>query len=319
MALGPPVARSDPRRPVSETILRVGTRRSPLARAQAGAVVAALAARAPGCRAVAVPLSTAGDRSRATEGPLDFTDAIDAAILAGDLDLGVHSAKDLPAAMRPGIRIGAVPRREDPRDCLVLRGPGALTRLPPGTRIGTSSCRRRAQLRRARPDIEIVDLRGNVDTRLSRVRSGELDGVLLAVAGLARLERTAEIAERLPTTSFLPAPGQGALAVTYRASDRALGRLLRTVDHPMSRNAVVAERAFSSAIGGDCRVPLAAQATVRGGVLTLRAEVLDLTGDRSWSGRLAGPAGTARSVGRRLAEVARRAGVQEWMAGGPGQ
>ena len=297
-------------------VVRVGTRRSSLARAQTATLVSALEARFPGLQAVPVLITTAGDRTRATSGPLDFTDAIDSAVLSGIVDVGVHSAKDLPSAMRRSIRIGAIPLREDPRDCLVLRTPGSLKGLAAGSRIGSSSLRRQAQLRRARPDLEIVELRGNVDTRISRVREGTLDGALLAVAGMRRLGRESEIDEVLPPASFLPAPGQGALAVTARKGDRRMARLLNALDHPASRQAVIAERAFSTALGGDCRVPLAALGRVRGGFLTLRAEVLDPLGDRHWSGRVVGSAVGSAQLGRRLAREAMGAGVGEWMTGG---
>ncbi len=288
--------------------VRVGTRRSALARAQTELIVRALSRVTPGATFEVVPLATDGDRTRATSGPLDFTDAIDRALERREVDLAVHSAKDLPARLRPSVGIAAVPRREDPRDCLVLRRPGRLADLPDGARVGSSSVRRRAQLARARPDLEVVELRGNVDSRIARVRAGEIDGAVLAVAGIRRLGRSEDIAEVLPTRRFLPAPGQGALAVTIRVEDRRMRRLVAPLDHSPSHRAVVAERAFSEAVGGDCTVPLAALARVRGRSLSLRAELFGPEGELRWHGAAVGPATSARRLGVRLGRSARRHG-----------
>ncbi|MGI0151310.1 MAG: hydroxymethylbilane synthase, partial [Thermoplasmata archaeon] len=196
--------------------VRVGTRRSPLARAQAGSVLSRLGRAHPGVRFEPVLIDTSGDRDRSTGGSPDFTDAIDRRLLRGEIDLAVHSAKDLPAELDRRLEILACPRRADPRDCLVAgRIPRA--RLPRGARVGSSSLRRRAQLLRWRADLRVVEIRGNVDTRIGWVRSGSIDAAILAVAGLARLGRTGDVDRILPTSKFLPAPAQGALAVVGRS------------------------------------------------------------------------------------------------------
>ncbi len=198
-------AESAPRRPVTERV-RVGTRRSPLARAQTDAVVARLGRLAPSWKFEVVAVETSGDRDRSLGGSPDFTDAIDRALLRGEVDLAVHSAKDLPADLDRGLELVACPRRADARDCLILgRGDGA-TGLVRGARVGSSSLRRRAQLLRWRPDLTVVEIRGNVDSRIGLVRSDALDAAILAVAGVSRLGRASEISQVLPASAFLPAP-----------------------------------------------------------------------------------------------------------------
>lgn len=289
--------------------IRVGTRRSRLALAQTDLVIRALRSVAPRLSFVAAPITTQGDRTRASSVPLDFTDAIDRALDAGEVDLSVHSAKDLPARLRAPLRIAAVPRREDPRDCLVLGRPGTLLSLARGACLGSSSPRRRAQLARARPDLVVVDLRGNVDSRIDRVRAHQFDGVVLAAAGLRRLGRSAEIDAVLDTRRFLPAPGQGALALVVRKDDPRTSRLAATLNHPPSRAALAAERAFSLGVGGDCDLPLAAMATLREGRLTLRAEILTPTGRTGWAGGVSGAPTHAGSLGRELARRAKKSGA----------
>ncbi len=280
--------------------VRVGTRRSPLARAQTDLVLRALGRAAPDVSFRAVPIDTSGDRDRSVGGSPDFTDAIDRALLAGEIDLAVHSAKDLPVALDPALEIVACPRRADPRDCLVVGAGGRGATLPQGARVGSSSLRRRAQLLRERPDLRVVEVRGNVDTRVSLARSGAVDAVILAVAGLARLGRGSEAAVVLPTERFLPAPAQGALGVVARAGDRAVRSLGRGIDHAATRAAVTAERSFAAALGGDCEVPLGALGSARGAVLRLDGEVLSADGRRSLRSRLSGPASRAAALGDRL-------------------
>ncbi len=292
---------------MTETI-RLGTRGSALARVQAELVRAALGRRRPKIDVRVVPIVTQGDRVQDRATDLDFTDAIDRALVAGEVDLAVHSAKDLPAVASRGVRLAAFLPRADPRDALVLRTRGTLASLPPGTRLGSSSPRRRAQLRRARPDLELVELRGNVDTRLARVQSGEIDGAVLAVAGLRRLGRADAVTEVLSVARFLPAPGQGAIAVAVRASDRALGRKVAELDDPRTRAAVTAERSFVEGVGGDCDTPLGAVATVRAGRLWLRAELLSANGQRTVAGARRGAPNSARAIGLGLATGVLRAG-----------
>jgi hydroxymethylbilane synthase len=275
--------------------IRVGTRRSPLARAQTDLILAALTQTKPEWRLETVPIETTGDRGAG--GSTDFTDMIDRALLDGEIDLAVHSAKDLPAELDQRLALLATPPRADPRDCLVVAASIEPGRLPPGTRVGSSSPRRRAQLLRWRPDLVVVEIRGNVGTRIERVRSGEVDAAILAVAGIERLHRTEEIGRILPTSTFLPAPAQGALAVVGRAGETELAAAIGTIDHPATHASVVAERSVAAALGGNCLIPLGALATVRGRRLALVGEVLSLDGTRRWNGRRNGPMDEAARLG----------------------
>ncbi len=296
--------------------LRLGTRASPLARVQAEGVRAALAARHPGLTVELVFVRTTGDR---VTGPLAaaggkglFVKEIEEALLDGRIDAGVHSMKDVPARLAAGLVIGAVPERADARDVLI-GGDGGLAGLPPGARIGTASPRRRAQLLAHRPDLVVVLLRGNVDTRLRKWRAGEVDALLLAAAGLARLGISEPAAQPLPVDEFLPAVGQGALALECRADDGATRALLAAVDQPAAATAVAAERAFLAAVGGDCNSAIAAHATLAGGRLTLRALVIDPDGRRRLEERDTAPAADAEALGRTVATRLLAAGAAALM------
>ena len=283
----------------------IGTRGSRLALIQADLVCAALRAAHPGLQLEVRHISTRGDRI--TDRPLAelgrngvFVSEIEAALREHAVDLAVHSAKDLPSRLAPDMRIGALMRREDPRDVLVSRR-GPLAALPPGSRIGTSSPRRTAQLRSARPDLELLDIRGNVDTRLRRLADGGYDALVLAAAGLIRLGRAAEITERLEPGIMLPAVGQGALALEVRADDVATAALVAPLADSRTTKAIAAERAFLARLGGDCAAVAAAYATVADD------DTLSITGiTGSLTGALlresaTGPA-TDAGVGSRLAE-----------------
>ena len=296
--------------------LRLGTRASPLARVQAEGVRAALAARHPGLTVELVFVRTTGDR---VTGPLAaaggkglFVKEIEEALLDGRIDAGVHSMKDVPARLAAGLVIGAVPERADARDVLI-GGDGGLAGLPPGARIGTASPRRRAQLLAHRPDLAVVLLRGNVDTRLRKWRAGEVDALLLAAAGLARLGISEPAAQPLPVDEFLPAVGQGALALECRADDGATRALLAAVDQPAAASAVAAERAFLAAVGGDCNSAIAAHATLADGRLTLRALVTDPDGRRRLEERDTAPAADAEALGRTVATRLLAAGAAALM------
>ena len=296
--------------------LRLGTRASPLARVQAEGVRVALAARHPGLTVELVFVRTTGDR---VTGPLAaaggkglFVKEIEEALLDGRIDAGVHSMKDVPARLAAGLVIGAVPERADPRDVLI-GGDGGLAGLPAGARIGTASPRRRAQLLAHRPDLVVVLLRGNVDTRLRKWRAGEVDALLLAAAGLARLGISEPAAQPLPVDEFLPAVGQGALALECRADDGATRALLAAVDQPAAATAVAAERAFLAAVGGDCNSAIAAHATLAGGRLTLRALVTDPDGRRRLEERDTAPAADAEALGRTVATRLLAAGAAALM------
>jgi hydroxymethylbilane synthase len=207
-----------------------------------------------------------------------FVKEIEEALATGQVDLGVHSMKDLPAHLAPGLVLGAVPSRADARDVLVGGPPGGIGALGAGSRVGTSSVRRRAQILAIRRDLELVPLRGNVDTRLGRLERGELDAIVLAAAGLARLGVKPLSMQPLSMDDLLPAVGQGALALECRAEDADTRGLLAVVSDAAAEAAAAAERGFLVAIGGDCNTPLAAYARVDEGRITLRALVTDAEG-----------------------------------------
>ncbi|GIG28715.1 hydroxymethylbilane synthase [Cellulomonas marina] len=275
--------------------VRIGTRASALARTQTGHVADALVAL--GCPAVeTVHVRTEGDVSTAPLSSLGgtgvFVTALRDALLDGRCDVAVHSFKDLPTAAAPVLRIAAVPVREDTRDVLCASGGRTLADLPAGARVGTGSPRRAAQLRAARPDLEVVDLRGNVDTRLGRVTSGDLDAVVLARAGLARLGRLEAVTQTFGPDLMVPAAAQGALAVEVRAdeADPALLAALAALDHRTSRLEVLAERAVLAQLEAGCAAPVGATAWIdegrspeggTGPVLHLRAAVVAVDGRRA--------------------------------------
>ena len=248
--------------------LRLGTRRSPLALTQSGMVAAAITA-ATGRAVELVEITTYGDTSQATNELISqigstgvFVNNLREALLREDVDLAVHSLKDLPTAEPDRLVLAAIPEREDVRDVLVARDGHKLADLPAGARIGTGSLRRAAQLRLLRPDLEVVAIRGNIDTRVGFVASGRLDGVLLAYAGLSRLGRIGEATDYFDPAEFLPAPGQGALAVECREDDTALREALAALDHRPTRAAVVAERALLAALEAGCSAPVGGYAQV---------------------------------------------------------
>lgn len=250
--------------PSVQRALRIGTRPSALAVAQSGQVAERL--RAAGHDAVLVEISSVGDRSTAPVVELGvgvFVSALREALAAGEIDVAVHSYKDLPTAPDPRLVLAAVPPREDPRDALVARDGLVLGELPAGSRVGTGSPRRTAQLDALGLGLEVVPIRGNVDTRIGKVRSGELDAVVVAAAGLRRLGRVDEATELLEPVQMLPAPAQGALAVECRESDVELASALAAaLDDPFARVAVTAERAVLAALEAGCSAPVAALAEI---------------------------------------------------------
>ncbi len=263
--------------------MRIGTRGSALAMAQSGQVATALA-KASGEEVELVPISTEGDHSTASLASLGgtgvFASALREALLAGECDLVVHSLKDLPTDAYPGLRIGAIPKRADARDAMIG---SALDALAIGARVGTGSPRRAAQLRAARQDLDVVDIRGNVDTRLGRVKEGDLDAAVLALAGLTRLGRQDAVTEILELCPWPTAPGQGALALEVResGSSSALSSALAAVDHPSSRLSVLAERAVLARLEAGCAAPIGATAVLDGELLFLSATVYAQDGSRS--------------------------------------
>ena len=287
--------------------LRVGTRASALALAQSSAVGMRIAELAGGT-AELTRIRTLGDVNR---GPLAsiggtgvFVIEVRSRLLAGDVDVIVHSLKDLPTAPCPGIALAAVPGREDPADALCARGRFTLDTLPRGATVGTGSPRRAAQLRRHRPDLNVRAIRGNVDTRLSMVSTGALDAVVLAAAGLARLGRSAAITQRLDPEVMLPAPAQGALAVETRTGDTQdswYAAALREVEDAGTRFAVTAERSLLAALEAGCTAPVGAYATVKDGLLTLTGSVIATDGTAEVRGSTVGVATAAEQLGRELA------------------
>jgi len=301
--------------------LRLGTRGSELARTQSQSVADAITA-ATGTPVELVHIVTEGDRSSAAIAQLGgtgvFVTAIRRALRDGEIDLAVHSYKDLPTAPEPGLILAAVPGREDPRDVLVARDGLTLGELPAGARIGTGAPRRVAQLRALGLGLEVVPIRGNVDTRLSRVRAGDLDAVVLARAGLARLGRLAVVTETLDPLQVLPAPAQGALAVECRTSDARTRELLGRLEDPAARACVVAERAVLAALEAGCSAPVAAYAEVAEGdtgpELFLRASVTAIDGSDAVRGSATGSLADAAGLGRSLAAELLDRGAAELMA-----
>ena len=293
----------------------IGTRGSALARWQADHVTAELARLAPGLEITQQIIVTEGDRFQT--GPVIerggkgvWVKEIEAALLAGTIDLAVHSLKDVPGQLAEGLALAAIPPRADPRDVLISRDGHALRALPPGSRVGTSSLRRVCLLRAARSDLRIELLRGNVDTRLRKVAEGVVDAAVLAAAGLDRLGFSARITERLSTHDMLPAIGQGALAIETRAEDPAVRALCRRLADPAAEATVGAERALLLGLGAGCRTPVAGHATIEGGMLRLRGLVGRPDASEILRDEESGPVDDAAAIGGRLATrlIARGAG-----------
>ncbi len=291
--------------------LRLGTRRSALATAQA-LLVADDLTQATGRIVVLVPVTTYGDTSSAALAQIGgtgvFVSALRDALLAGEVDFAVHSLKDLPTGAAEGITLAAVPRRADPRDALVARDGLVLGELPAGSRLGTGSPRRTAQVRALGLGLDVVDIRGNVDTRLRMVVDGTVDGILLARAGLARLGRLDAVTETLDPLQMLPAPGQGALALECRADDAATAALLAVLDDTGSRATVTAERSLLGALEAGCSAPvgaLAEAADPESGSeepeIYLRAVVSSIDGAAAVRLSATGPLHQAERIGRDLA------------------
>lgn len=249
--------------------IRIGTRGSRLALAQTQTVVEMLSQKVQGLKARVVTVRTAGDRLPAwkrgeTDGKGAFTEDIESLLIKKEIDIAVHSLKDLSVEQSETLELGATPPRGDPRDALVSRSGVAFSGLPDGAKIGTSSIRRKAQLRSLRHDLLMVDLHGNVETRLRRLGESRLDGIVLAAAGLDRLAFSARIAERLPVQDVVPAAGQGTIAVQVRRGDRGIKRMVSAINDEKTMLAAECERAFARAIGGDCYVPAGAYAVCKG-------------------------------------------------------
>jgi len=284
----------------------IGARGSRLSLRQVELVSAALRAARPDVRLAVREIHTEGDRSGAPLAQIGglgvFTKAIEDALLAGDADIAIHSMKDLPTALADGLTIAAVPPREDVRDTLVTRDGRTLAELPRGARIGTGSGRRAVQVRALRPDVETAEIRGNVDTRIRKVETGEYDGAVLALAGLSRLGLTQKAGQVFSVDEMLPAVGQGALAIEVRAADAEALALAALIDDTHTRVAVEAERAYLARLGGGCRQPVGAHAVVNGDELALRV-MIEHEGGRIARAEVRGRASEAAALGVRAAEM----------------
>ena len=301
--------------------VRIGTRASALALWQAREVAARIAAQPAAPAVELVHIRTSGDQQVDVPlwqvgGRAFFTREIDRALLAAEVDVAVHSLKDLPTQLDEGLVLAALLPRADPRDALVSRSGAVLAQLPAGARIGTSSLRRRAFLARLRPDAVPLELRGNVPTRIERLQRGEYDAIVLAAAGLARLDLAQHVTEFLSPDSFPPAVSQGVIGVCARSGDIETQRLLVALDDREARLAATAERALLRRLEGGCQVPLGALATVQGGDLSLMACICALDGTRQLSARGRVPAGdaAAEALGVRIAEELLARGAADLMA-----
>ena len=284
--------------------IRIGTRASLLALWQAEHVQALLSA--AGHEVELHKITTTGDevldrRLQSIGGKGAFLKEIEEALLAGHVDLAVHSLKDVPTALPPGLSLCAYLERADPRDALITNSGKRLDTLPAGARVGTTSLRRSSQIRALRPDLHVNDLRGNVDTRLRRLRDRHYDAVVLALAGLVRLGRAAEVTQVLEPDVFVPAPGQGAIALECREDDADMRAAAAALNHPETARAVTAERAFLAALEGGCNVPLGAHATPAAEGLALRAFVARPDGTTIL--RAEGSGGDPDELGRRVAAL----------------
>ena len=302
--------------------IRIGTRGSPLALAQTRLVRAALAA-AHGWseeHSEIVTIRTSGDRIQ--DRPLAeaggkglFTKEIEEALLAGAIDLAVHSAKDMPTVLPGGLAITAVLAREDPRDVFISRKAKTLRELPPGAKVGTASLRRQALVLRARRDLAVVPMRGNVETRLRKLDAGEVDATLLALAGLKRLGLQAAATALLPLDEFLPAVGQGVIAIEVRADDAKTCALLAAVDDRDTATALAAERAFLAVLDGSCRTPIAGHATIAHGRLAFRGLIAKPDGSETFETARAGAVADAAALGADAGrELKSRAGADFFAA-----
>ena len=301
-------------------MIRLGTRTSALALAQATSVAAAL--RACGHLAELVPMRTEGDRLAAARlaligGKGLFVREIEDALLAHTIDVAVHSLKDLPAELPDGLVLVAFPPREDPRDVLVARGPGGLAALPPGAVVGTSSPRRRALVLAERPDLVVEPLRGNVDTRLRKLEAGGYEAIVLAAAGLVRLGLTPPHTTPLDVDVFVPAVGQGVLGIEARSDDERTRTALAAFDDRPTRACATAERAFLARLGASCVTPVAAHASIAGATLVMRALVVSEDGQRILRETGATAPAEAATLGRQLAEKLLEQGAAEMVALSP--
>lgn len=287
--------------------IKIGTRGSKLALWQANWVKSAIISINPSIPVDLIIIKTKGDKI--LDVPLAmvggkglFVKEIEEALLDGRIDLAVHSMKDMPAEIPPGLCIGAVPEREAPNDVLISKNGLLFSELISGGRIGTSSLRRSAQLLHARPDLVILPLRGNLDTRLKKLETENMDAIILAAAGVKRLNFESRITEYIDENVMLPAVGQGALCIEIRENDTEIEPIVAALDHQKTRSAVMGERAFSNRLEGGCQVPIAALGKIEKNILTLSGLVADIDGKTILKKTLSGPVGQSESIGVKLAD-----------------
>ncbi len=297
-------------------VLRIGTRASKLALAQAQWVRKRISAEYPDLEVELVTIRTKGDRIR--DRPLStiggkglFVKEIEEALQRKEIDIAVHSLKDVPAELPGNLYIGCIPAREDPFDVIISKNNASLEQLPKGSRIGTGSLRRAAQLLHHRPDLEIVPLRGNLDTRLKKLYSLDLGAIIVAAAGLKRMGLTGRITQVLPADLMLPAIGQGALGLELRLDDRHTGNMVTFLDHYPTRVALEAERAFLEALKGGCQLPVAGFGQLTDDRLSLDGMVADVKGKKIVRDRVSGPPQEANALGAVLAHRLLDAGARE--------
>jgi hydroxymethylbilane synthase len=292
---------------MAQAVIRIATRKSPLALWQAEHVAQRLRAAFPGLATELVAMVTRGDKL--LDAPLSkvggkglFVKELEQGMLEGEADIAVHSMKDVPVEFPEGLHLAAILEREDPRDALVSSRYPSFQALPPHAKIGTSSLRRQCQLKELLPACEIISLRGNVNTRLAKLDAGEFDAIVLAAAGLKRLGFHGRITESLPPETSLPAMGQGAIGIECRAGDARMNQWLRSLHHEATALRVTAERAMNERLQGGCQVPIAGFAELQGGRLRLRGLVGSPDGRQMVRGEMTGPSAQARELGVALAE-----------------
>ena len=285
----------------------VGSRASQLALLQARLVISELKEVAPALEFTIEKISTTGDRDRNASlsqigGQGVFVKELEVAMLAGKIDIAVHSLKDVPTELSSGLKLAAVTTRQDARDIIISKSGKKLNDLPSGAVIGTGSQRRAVQLHQLRPDIKTSDLRGNIDTRIRKAHSKELDGVLLAAAALIRLELQDKITEYLPMQDFIPAVGQGAIGIEIRQEDNQLSDLVTLINHTSTWERVIAERSFLRHLGGGCQAPIAAHATINNSIMQMFGLVASTDGTKVLRSFMEGPSDYPEKLGTLLAQ-----------------
>ena len=299
--------------------IRVGTRGSRLAIAQTEIALAALRRAHPGVRFEVVTISTKGDVDKRPLFTMDekgiFEKEVNEAVKNGEVDFAVHSLKDVPSDLSDELVVACIPKRASPNDVLVNDKGQKLKELAPGSTVGTSSLRRAVQLAKSRPDLNVRPIRGNVETRVKKVISGEYDAVVLAEAGLTRIGMKDVIVERFGVRDFVPAPGQGAIAIVCRHDNRKLISMLKTIEDSRSRSEVLAERALIKKVEGGCRFPLGAVAVTNGDKLTLYASVFSADGSRNIKVKKIGNANDPEKLGNKVADMLVKQGAMEMAEG----